>query len=191
MRDPMHDAIRPPTAPRARPRWGGRIVAGCLLAGGVACSEAATEPRSATMAAPRLARADAAGAVDITGVWTYHEDATYLIAEYPGDDRLGAKAFRCSSDGVYTFAQTGDAFTGSYDQVGTCTAADGMTFANDFTGVTVTGTVQGRHLNFVTADGCTYEAAVRGATLDTMGGAARCGAVKFGGTYRATFSAAR
>jgi len=179
----MPARTRPTTARRARQRRFSRIAAGCLLAPAAACTEAAT--------GPRVARQGAAGPVDITGAWTYHEDATLLLFTYPGDDRPGAKAFRCSSDGVYTFAQTGETFTGSYDQVGTCSAADGTTLPNDFTGVTVTGTVQGRHLNFLTADGCSYEAALRGATLDAMGGAARCGGPKFGGTYRATFSATR
>jgi hypothetical protein len=181
---------RPTTAPRTRQRRLDRV-AGCLLALAAACSDAATGAETPAAEGPRLARADAAGTVNVTGVWTYHEDATLLLFTYPGDGRPGATAFRCSSDGTYTFAQTGDTFTGSYVQVGTCTAADGTTLPNDFTDVTVTGTVQGRHLNFLTADGCRYEAAVRGATLDAMGGAASCGGPKFGGTYRATFSATR
>jgi len=188
----MRDDTRPTTAFPARHRWPGRLAAGALLALGAACGEVPTGPEAAS-AGPRLARVTvvaAAAAVDLTGVWSYHEDATLVLFPDP-DAGGGAQAFRCSSDGRYTFAQTGDAFTGSYVQTGTCTAADGTSFPNDFDGVTVTGTVQGRHLTFQTADGCTYEAAVRGAALDAMGGAASCGGPKFGGTYRATFSATR
>ena len=187
----MRHHTRPTLASRTCQRWLGRVVAGCLLAPAAACSDAATAPETAAGVGAWPARAAAAGAVDITGVWAYHEDAILLLFTYPGDTRPGAKTFRCSSDGAYTFAQTGETFTGSYDQVGICTAADGTTLPNNFTDVTVTGTVQGHHLNFLTADGCRYEAAVRGATTDAMGGAAWCGGVKVGGTYRATFSATR
>jgi hypothetical protein len=187
----MRDDGFPTTTLRTRQRWLGRVVAGCVAALAAACAEAPTGPGIVTVAGPQLARQGAVEAVDITGVWAYHEDATLLLYTDPDDSRPGAKAFRCSSDGTYTFAQTGDTFTGSYDQVGACTAADGTTLPNDFTGVTVTGTVQGHHLNFLTADGCSYEAAVRGATLGVMGGAGRCGGPKFGGAYRATFSATR
>ena len=159
-----------------------------LLALATACADSTVGPSTPEGSAPSNARHQAAGA-DISGSWSFHEDATFVLYHFGGG--RGAKVFRCSSDGTYTLAQTGDAFTGSYVQTGTCTAADGTSFPNDFDGVTVTGTVQGRHLTFQTADGCTYEAAVRGAALDAMGGAASCGGPKFGGTYRATFSATR
>jgi hypothetical protein len=150
-----------------------------LLAG---CADSATGPSTT----PRAA-ADASDPVDITGTWSYHEDATFLIY----GDHSGAVVFRCSSDGVYTFAQTGETFTGSYVQTGLCTGSDGSSFPNDFDGVGVSGTVSAQQLQFDTADGCTYEGAVRGATDDAMGGAARCGGAAFGGTYRATWSATR
>ena len=188
----MRDHTRPPTTRRLRRLRFGRTAAGCLLAAGAACTEAATGPGTVAGARPSRARADAAEAVDITGTWPYHEDGTLLIRDFAGAQRRDVTAFRCSSDGVYTFAQTGDAFTGAYDQVGTCVAADGTTIPNDFTGVTVTGTVRGRHLDFATVDGCTYEASVRGSARDAMGGAGRCGGLRlFGGTYRATFTAER
>lgn len=187
----MRYAICAPDSSALRTRWIQRMVAGTCLAVASACSDASTGPTSAASASPLLVRVDALGAADITGIWTYHEDASFLIREYPGDSRAGVKAFRCSSDGVYTFVQSGTALTGSYEQVGTCTANDGTSFPNNFTGITVTGTIQGRHIDFMTADGCRYEATLRGATMDAMGGAGMCGAIKFGGTYRATFSAVR
>ena len=174
-----------------RTRWIHRSLFGGCLAVASACTDTSTGPREAGFASTVVVRTGTPVVANVTGRWTYHEDATFLIRDYPGDTRTGVKAFRCSSDGVYAFVQIGTTFTGSYDQVGTCTAADGTSFPNNFTGITVTGTVQGHHLDFMTADGCRYEAALRGATLNAMGGSGICGAVKFGGTYRATFSAER
>lgn len=187
----MRDHTHPISAPRARQRWFGRIAAGCLLALAAGCADAATGPEFAASTGPQPVRDAAAGAVDITGVWPYHEDAALVLYEDLGNHHLAATTFVCSSDGTYTFVQTGGSFTGSYDQTGTCTTGDGTTLPNDFTGVTVTGTVQGSHLKFDTADGCAYVAAVRGHTLDVMDGEASCGSVEFLGTYTATFSATR
>jgi len=161
----------------------------CLLTLATACVDPALAPPTFDAAAPRLARQDASGDANIGGQWQYDEAATFLIFHYAGSG--GAKPFRCSSTGTYTFVQAGSTFTGSYDQVGTCTASDGTTFPNNFTGIGVEGTINGRHIRFMTADGCSYEGAVRGATLGVMGGAAQCGGPKFGGTYRASWSATR
>ncbi len=161
----------------------------CVLTLATACADSALAPSTRETPAPRLARQQASATVDISGLWNYDEAATFVIAHYAGG--RGAKVFRCSSTGTYAFVQTGASFTGSYDQVGSCTASDGTTFPNNFTALGVEGTVQGRHLRFETSDGCSYEGAVRGATLGQMGGAGRCGSVKFGGTYRASWSATR
>lgn len=187
----MRDSSCPPDHSTHLARWIHRMSLGAWLVLAASCTDASTGLRSDGVASRPLARIDALATADISGAWTYHEEATFLLREYPGDERAGVKAFRCSSDGVYTFVQSGSDFTGSYEQVGTCAAADGTSFPNDFSGVTVTGTVQARHLDFMTADGCRYEAAVQGATLNAMGGSGICGAIKYGGTYRATFTAVR
>ena len=163
------------------------LVCPLMLALATACADSAVGPSTPGEGAPRLARQQAAG-VDISGTWSFHEDATLLLYHFGG---RGTKAFRCSSDGTYTFAQTGQSFTGSYDQTGTCTAADGTTVPNDFTGIGVEGTIQGHHVSFVTADGCTLQGGLRGPTLSVMGGASRCGGPEFGGTYRAAWTATR
>jgi hypothetical protein len=159
-----------------------------LLALATACADSTVGPSTPEGSAPSNARHQAASA-DISGSWSFHEDATFVLYHFGGG--RGAKVFRCSSDGTYTFAQTGETFTGSYDQVGTCAAADGTTFPNDFTGVTVEGAVHGRHLTFETADGCSYQGALKGPTLSEMGGAGKCGGGGTFGTYRPTWSATR
>lgn len=162
------------------------LLCACAIALASACAEPALGPRAEVKAS--LAVQQAAGAVDISGEWTFHEDATFLFFHVAGN---ATKAFRCSSDGTYTFVQTGDTFTGSFDQIGVCTAADGTSFPNNFTDSPVTdGTIQGRNLRFV-ADGCPYEGAVQGPTLSEMGGAGRCGGGGTFGTYRANWSATR
>ncbi len=164
---------------------------GACLVLAASCTDVPTGLRSDGLASPTLAGINGLATADISGAWTYHEEATFLLRDYPGDERTGVKAFRCSSDGVYTFVQSGSDFSGSYDQVGTCAASDGTSFPNDFTGVAVTGNVQARHLDFSTADGCRYEAAVQGATLNAISGSGICGAIQYGATYRATFTAVR
>ena len=164
------------------------LLSSCVIALVSACGDPVMGPAaSAPLAAPNALRQTSA-TVDISGVWPYHEDATFLLFDYSGH---ATKAFRCSSDGAYTFVQTGDTFTGTLDQVGVCTAADGTTFANNFTGALVTeGTINGRHVKFL-ADGCPYEGALRGPTLSEMGGAGRCGGGGIFGTYRASWLATR
>lgn len=188
----MRDSTCSPVSSAQRTRLVRHLSIGSCLIFGAACTDATTTaPRTVAVATPPLTRIDAMATADITGSWAYHEEATFLLRDFAGDDRAGVKAFRCVSDGVYTFVQTGTDFTGTYDQTGSCSATDGTTFPNNFTGVSVTGSVQARHLDFVTADGCRYDAALRGATLSAMGGSGICGAIKYGGTYRATFSAVR
>lgn len=145
-------------------------------------------PRASEAVAAPLAVQQSTGVADIGGLWTFHEGATFLLYDLVGH---ATKAFRCSSDGTYTFVQTGNTFTGSFDQVGICAVADGTTFPNNFTGTPVTlGSIQGLHVRFV-ADGCPYERALRGPTLTEMGGAGRCGGGGTFGTYRASWSATR
>lgn len=139
------------------------------------------------VAAP-LAVQQTTGIANIGGVWTFHEDATFLLYDFVGH---ATKAFRCGSDGTYTFVQTGATFTGSFGQIGVCTAADGTSFPNDFTGAPVTGgTIQGLHVRFDAA-GCLVDGAFRGPSLRTMGGSARRGGGGIFGTYRASWSATR
>ena len=159
-------------------------VGGVLLS---ACSESPAGPLAVVTSLAPSSSKSAAPIPNIGGNWTFHEDGTYL--EYNVDGGA-AKAYRCSSDGTYTFAQTGDAFTGSFDQSGSCTAADGTTFPLDFTNASVTnGKIQGGRLRFL-ADGCArYEGAVRGPTQTTMGGAGQCSGLGF--SYRANWSATR
>ena len=160
----------------------------CVIALATACADPAMGPRASESELAALAVQQAAGIADINGAWTYHEDATFLLYDLVGH---ATKVFKCSSDGTYSFVQTGDTFSGSFDQVGTCTAADGTSFPNNFTGSPVTGgSVQGLHVRFV-ADGCPYEGALRGPTLTEMGGAGRCGGGGTFGTYRASWSATR
>jgi hypothetical protein len=160
----------------------------CVIALATACVDAATGPAKSEPAVTTLAAQQASGVVDISGVWPFHEDAVFLLYDFTGQ---ATKAFRCSTDGTYTFAQTGDTFTGSFDQVGSCTAADGTTFPNDFSGGTVTGTIQGLHVSFATGDGCTLDGSLRGSALNEMGGSSRCGGGGFFGSYRASWSATR
>ena len=160
----------------------------CVLAVATSCADPAMGPRKYEAAIAPLASQHASSIVDISGAWTFHEDATFLLYNFAGQ---ATKAFRCSSDGTYNFVQSGITFTGSFDQVGSCTAADGTTFPNNFTGTPVTdGTIQGLHLSFL-ADGCPYNGALRGPTLREMGGAGRCGGGGTFGTYRASWSATR
>jgi hypothetical protein len=160
----------------------------CAIALATACADRALAPAASEPTIASLDVQQAGVTADINGDWTFHEDATFLFFQVAGN---ATKAFRCSSDGTYTFAQTGDTFTGSFDQIGVCTAADGTSFPNNFTDSPVTdGTIQGRNLRFA-ADGCPYEGAVRGPTLSEMGGAGRCGGGGTFGTYRASWSATR
>ncbi|MEO7181107.1 MAG: hypothetical protein ABI141_09745 [Gemmatimonadaceae bacterium] len=164
------------------------LLSACVIVLVSACGDPVTGPATSGLSAAPNALRQASATVDISGVWPFHEDATFLLFDYAGQ---ATKVFRCSSDGAYTFTQTGDTFTGSFDQVGVCTAADGTTFANNFTGSPVTeGTINGRQLSFL-ADGCQYEGALRGPTFSEMGGAGRCGGGGTFGTYRASWSAAR
>jgi hypothetical protein len=152
-----------------------------------ACAEPALGPKPEPVKAS-LAVQQTSATFDISGTWTFHEDATFLFYDVGGS---ASKTFRCSSDGTYTFDQNGNAFTGSLDQVGVCTAADGTSFPNDFTDVTVIGTIQGRDLRFADDVGCAYEAAVQGPTSSAIGGSDRCGGGGTFGTYRGTWSATR
>ena len=160
----------------------------CVIALATACADRALGPTASEPTMASLDLQQAGVTADISGEWTFHEEATFLFFHVAGN---ATKAFRCSSDGTYTFVQTGDTFTGSFDQVGVCAAADGTSFPNNFTDAPVTdGTIQGRSFRFV-ADGCPYEGAVRGPTLSEMGGAGRCGGGGTFGTYRASWSATR
>ena len=160
----------------------------CVLALVTACADTATGPRMFESAMAPLAAQGVIGTADISGAWPFHEDASFLLYDFVSH---ATKVFRCSSDGTYTFVQVGQTFTGSFDQVGSCTSADGTTFPNNFTGALVTdGTIQGLHVSFL-ADGCQYQGALRGPTLSEMGGAGRCGGGGTFGTYRASWSATR
>lgn len=160
----------------------------CLMVLATACADSATGPRTFESVMAPLATNSASGTADISGVWPFHEDATFLLYDFASH---ATKVFRCSSDGTYTFVQVGATFTGSFDQVGICTSADGTTFPNNFTGSPVIdGTIQGLHVSFL-ADGCQYQGALRGPTLSEMGGAGRCGGGGTFGTYRASWSATR
>lgn len=160
----------------------------CMITLATACADPAMGPPTSVPNLASFAVQKALGTADISGEWTFHEDATFLLYDFAGH---ATKPFRCSSDGTYTFAQSGDTFTGTFDQVGSCTAADGTTFSNNFTGAPVTdGIIQGLHVRFV-ADGCPYEGALRGPTLSEMGGAGRCGGGGTFGTYRTSWSATR
>lgn len=139
---------------------------------------------------PRVALSNAADLVDVSGVWHFHEDATFVLYDYNGE-HSGSKSFKCSTDGIYTFVQTGESFTGTFDQTGTCTASDGTSFPNTFAGP-VAGTVRGRHVTFEPPPGeCFDVGEIKGPTLSEMGGSGRCGGGGVFGTYRAVWSATR
>lgn len=159
-------------------------VGGVLLS---ACSESPAGPLAVVTSLAPSSSKSAASIPNIGGNWTFHEDGIFL--KYNADGGA-AKAYRCSSDGTYTFVQTGDAFTGSFDQSGSCTASDGTTFPLSFTDASVeAGKIQGGRLSFL-ADGCArYEGAVRGPTQSEMGGAGQCSRPEF--SYRASWSATR
>ena len=128
-------------------------------------------------------------AIDISGAWQYHEDATFVLYDFSGE-HSGSKAFKCSTDGTYTFVQIGTTFSGAFDQVGICAATDGTTFPNTFSGPVV-GTIKGRHVRFEPPPGeCSDEGELSPA-LDEMHGSGRCGGGGVFGTYRAHWSATR
>ncbi len=159
-------------------------VGGILLS---ACSESPAGPSAGVTSLEPSSSKSASRIPNINGDWTFHEDGTFL--QYNVDGRA-AKAYRCSSDGTYTFAQTGDSFVGSFDQSGSCTASDGTTFPLTFTDASVTkGKIQGGRLRFLADDCARYEGAVRGPTHSTMGGAGQCSGSGF--SYRASWSATR
>lgn len=163
------------------------LLVASVLALATACADPVTGPQSAELVAP-MAVQQGVGAVDISGDWSFHEDATFLLFDFGSH---ATKAFRCSSDGTYTFVQVGNTFTGTFGQVGVCTAADGTSFPNDFTGAPVTGgTIQGMHVRFDAA-GCLANGALRGPELAVMGGGIHCGGGGTFGTYRAAWSAWR
>ena len=160
----------------------------CVLALATACADSATGLRMFEPTGTVFGVQNVSGTADINGVWPFHEDATLLLYDFVGH---ATKVFQCSSDGTYAFVQTGTTFTGMYDQVGVCTAADGTTFPNNVTGGTVSGTIQVRHLRYTSADGCSFDEAVRGATINEMGGSVRCGRGGDFGIYRGSWSATR
>jgi len=142
-------------------------------------------------AAPRMAKDTAVNgvAIDVSGGWQFHEDATFVLYDFSGD-HSGSKSFKCSTDGTYTFVQTGATFSGSFDQVGVCAATDGTTFPNTFSGPVV-GTIKGRHVRFEPPPGeCSDEGELSPA-LDEMHGSGKCGGGGVFGTYRAHWSARR
>ena len=158
-----------------------------MLALVIACAESPVAPRT-----PEVGRAQVGqpgyGTVDITGSWSFHEDAEFIFySQAPGQ---GAQTFRCSTNGTYDFVQTGQTFSGTYDQVGICTASDGTTMPNDFTDVTLTGTINGRHVRWATTDSCFVEGALAGPSLDGLGGGGRCRLQGFG-AYVFSWSATR
>jgi len=61
-------------------------------------------PPPLSTSSPRMAKDTAVDAVDIdiSGAWHFHEDATSVLYDYSGE-HSGSKAFRCSTDGTYTF----------------------------------------------------------------------------------------
>ena len=153
-----------------------------------ACADPVTGIQGAGPEPSSMAVQQGAGTVDISGDWSFHEDATFLLFHFGSQ---ATKAFRCSSDGTYTFVQVGNTFTGTFGQVGVCTAADGTSFPNDFSGAPVTGgTIQGMHVRFDAA-GCLANGALRGPELSVMGGGIHCGGGGTFGTYRAAWSAWR
>src|SRR5262245_34966861 len=74
-------------------------------------------PPSRSTSSPLMAKdtAVAPTSIDVSGVWQFHEDATFVLYDFSGD-HSGSKAFKCHTDGTYTFVQTGDAFSGTFDQ---------------------------------------------------------------------------
>jgi hypothetical protein len=135
-----------------------------------------------------LANVTASEPADLSGVWQFHEDATFVLYDFSGD-HSGSKVFRCSTDGTYTFVQTDATFTGTFDQVGTCTAADGTSFPNTFSGP-VEGAINGTHVKFQPPPGeCFDEGTLLGP--NEMVGSGKCGGGGIFGTYRASWSATR
>lgn len=167
-----------------------RATSALLLSVMITLLAACAEPPLAPSDSPRIARAvtPGYGTVDISGEWSFHEDAEAVFySQVPGQ---GSTTYRCSTDGTYTFAQIGSTFTGSYDQIGTCTASDGSTIPNNFTGVTLTGTINGRHVRWATVDGCFLEGTLVGPSLNELRGGGRCRLQGFG-TYVTSWSATR
>ena len=122
------------------------VLAALVLCG---CDGASITPPPAPLTLTMRMAKDTAVApvdIDISGVWRFHEDATFVLYDFSGA-HSGSKSFKCSTDGTYTFAQTGATFSGSFDQVGTCAAADGTAFPNTFSGPVI-GTIKGRHVRF-------------------------------------------
>lgn len=164
------------------------------VAGGVSLSACSESPVGPSAAVTSLARnLSQSPTVNIDGTWNFDEQAVFLLYEFDGGQ--ATKVFKCSSQGTYTFVQTGTTFTGSYVQIGLCTAADGTSFDLNFpNGEFINGTISARHLSFDTADGCHYEGAVSGKAMTSMQGGATCGGGKGDGNfgiYTANWSATR
>lgn len=165
------------------------VLAALVLCG---CDGASITPPPAPLTLTMRMAKDTAVApvdIDISGVWRFHEDATFVLYDFSGA-HSGSKSFKCSTDGTYTFAQTGATFSGSFDQVGTCAAADGTAFPNTFSGPVI-GTIKGRHVRFEPPPGECSDEGELAPTLDRMHGSGRCGGGGVFGTYRAHWSATR
>ncbi len=100
--------------------------------------------------------------VDIAGIWDWTEQYINPV---------------CHDTGTYVFTQTGAAFGGRSDQVGTCETSNGAR-DNTRSGDRVSGQIAGDTITFLAGNGsyCSYSATVTGNPPDRLSGTTTCGA---------------
>lgn len=143
-----------------------RVVASlCLLAVTACTDDSPSEP-------PLLS---------IDGSWAYVE--TYDNAE---------AGVSCQDEGTLTIQQTGETFSGSFEEEGVCTDSEGATSGTSGSGSAGGGQLSGSDVSFVSG-GCAYEGTISGTPPNRMTGDVSCTEV-FGGTsyaFSGTWTAAR
>jgi hypothetical protein len=143
------------------------VTAGAAMLGFgmVACGDSPSEPQ----------------VLNLSGGWNYTESFSSSQA-----------GFSCQDSGTITIAQTGNNFTGSYNQQGTCTDSQGGTYDNSGTGALSGGQVSGQTATFASG-GCSYTGTISGNPPNRVDGAVSC-TIALGGTnysFSGTWTATR
>lgn len=112
--------------------------------------------------------------IAIVGIWDFTERFT--------DTQHG---ITCSDTGSYVFTQTGARFSGSSEQVGTCSGPNGP-FDNALLGQVTSGRIAADSSISFVVDVCQYAADVTGTPPNHMAGTLSCSAVIFGVLYTFT-----
>jgi hypothetical protein len=95
-----------------------------------------------------------------------------------------AHGLSCTAVGTAALTQSGDQFSGTVDQVGTCSGPGG-TIDNSGTGSITGGQISGSDLSFQ-ALACQYEGSVSGNPANQLTGTSTCTLAEAGVTYTFT-----